>query len=91
VAVGKTRAMDVVTGESSGSSGQLLLLYPLLFREWLLCGFIAFIAYVLVGIACLQDLMWVCAANVHARCWCLVDAVTGCVQQVAGLAGSYSA
>jgi hypothetical protein len=44
VAVGKSRAMDVVTGESSGSSGQLLLLYPLLFREWQLCGCVAIIA-----------------------------------------------
>jgi hypothetical protein len=27
--------MDVVTGESSGSSGQLLLLYPMLICKWL--------------------------------------------------------
>lgn len=31
IALGKNSAMDVVSGESSGSSGQLLLLYPLLF------------------------------------------------------------
>eukprot|EP00983_Pelagomonas_calceolata_P065031 1148411-Pelagomonas_calceolata.AAC.3 len=31
IAMGKNTAMDVVTGESSGTSGQLLLLYPLLF------------------------------------------------------------
>jgi len=30
IALGKNNAMDVVSGESSGSSGQLLLLYPLL-------------------------------------------------------------
>lgn len=31
IALGKNSAMDVVAGESSGGSGQLLLLYPLLF------------------------------------------------------------
>ncbi len=31
IALGKNRAMDVVSGESSGGSGQLLFLYPLLF------------------------------------------------------------
>lgn len=31
IALGRNTAMDVVAGESSGSSGQLLLLYPLLF------------------------------------------------------------
>ena len=31
IALGKNRAMDVVSGEASGSSGQLLILYPLLF------------------------------------------------------------
>ncbi len=31
IALGKNSAMDVVSGESSGSHGQLLLLYPLLF------------------------------------------------------------
>ena len=31
IALGKNRAMDVVSGESSGGSGQLLLLYPLIF------------------------------------------------------------
>ncbi|KAL4449473.1 hypothetical protein ABPG77_007117 [Micractinium sp. CCAP 211/92] len=31
IALGKSSAMDVVGGESSGSAGQLLLLYPLLF------------------------------------------------------------
>jgi hypothetical protein len=31
IALGKNSAMDVVSGESSGSRGQLLLLYPLLF------------------------------------------------------------
>ncbi|EFN59747.1 hypothetical protein CHLNCDRAFT_59538 [Chlorella variabilis] len=31
IALGKSSAMDVVGGESSGSSGQLLLLYPMLF------------------------------------------------------------
>lgn len=30
IALGKSRAMDVVGGESSGASGQLLLLYPML-------------------------------------------------------------
>jgi len=33
IAMGKNTAMDVVTGESSGTSGQLLLLYPLLFSK----------------------------------------------------------
>eukprot|EP00882_Tetradesmus_deserticola_P033437 GHRQ01038201.1.p1 GENE.GHRQ01038201.1~~GHRQ01038201.1.p1 ORF type:complete len:172 (+),score=42.43 GHRQ01038201.1:112-627(+) len=33
IALGKNSAMDVVSGESSGSAGQLLLLYPLLFSE----------------------------------------------------------
>ena len=31
IALGKNRAMDVVSGESSGGSGQLVVLYPLLF------------------------------------------------------------
>ena len=31
IALGKNRAMDVVSGESSGGTGQLLFLYPLLF------------------------------------------------------------
>jgi hypothetical protein len=31
IALGKSSAMDVVAGETSGSSGQLLLLYPMLF------------------------------------------------------------
>lgn len=31
IALGKNSAMDVVAGESSGSQGQLLLLYPMLF------------------------------------------------------------
>lgn len=31
IALGKSSAMDVVGGESSGSTGQLLLLYPMLF------------------------------------------------------------
>lgn len=30
--------MDVVAGESSGSSGQLLLLYPMLFGESAVCA-----------------------------------------------------
>ena len=34
IALGKNNAMDVVSGESSGSSGQLLLLYPLLLGKW---------------------------------------------------------
>ena len=36
IALGKNRAMDVVSGESSGGSGQLLILYPLLFSLQLL-------------------------------------------------------
>lgn len=35
IALGKNTVMDVVAGESSGSIGQLLILYPLLFSE---CG-----------------------------------------------------
>ena len=31
IALGKNRAMDVVSGETSGGTGQLVLLYPLLF------------------------------------------------------------
>ena len=30
IAMGKNRAMDVVSGESSGSSGQLFIIYPML-------------------------------------------------------------
>ena len=30
IAMGKNRAMDVVSGESSGTSGQLLIIYPML-------------------------------------------------------------
>ena len=30
IALGKNSAMDVVSGESSGGQGQLLILYPLL-------------------------------------------------------------
>lgn len=33
IALGKNTVMDVVAGESSGSIGQLLILYPLLFSE----------------------------------------------------------
>ncbi len=33
IALGKDTAMAVVSGESSGSTGQLLLLYPMLFGE----------------------------------------------------------
>jgi len=33
IAMGKNSAMDVVSGESSGSAGQLMVLYPLLFSE----------------------------------------------------------
>ncbi len=33
IALGKSTVMDVVSGESSGSTGQLLLLYPLLFSK----------------------------------------------------------
>lgn len=40
IALGKNRAMDVVSGESSGGTGQLVLLYPLLFG---LQGFQCFI------------------------------------------------
>lgn len=36
IAMGKNSAMDVVSGESSGSTGQLMVLYPMLFREYLL-------------------------------------------------------
>jgi hypothetical protein len=35
IALGKNSAMDVVSGESSGSTGQLMVLYPLLFSECL--------------------------------------------------------
>ena len=31
IALGKNKAMDVVSGESSGGTGQLVVLYPLLF------------------------------------------------------------
>lgn len=31
IAMGKNSAMDVVSGESSGSAGQLMVLYPMLF------------------------------------------------------------
>jgi hypothetical protein len=39
IALGKNGAMDVVSGESSGSAGQLLFLYPMLFglQVWQLC------------------------------------------------------
>eukprot|EP00878_Enallax_costatus_P034180 GHUV01037849.1.p1 GENE.GHUV01037849.1~~GHUV01037849.1.p1 ORF type:complete len:273 (-),score=56.85 GHUV01037849.1:444-1262(-) len=33
IALGKNSAMDVVSGESSGSAGQLMVLYPLLFSK----------------------------------------------------------
>ena len=36
IALGKNRAMDVVSGESSGGSGQLAILYPMLFALQLL-------------------------------------------------------
>jgi hypothetical protein len=35
IAMGKNSAMDVVSGESSGSAGQLMVLYPLLFSKCL--------------------------------------------------------
>lgn len=38
IALGKNNAMDVVSGESSGSQGQLFVLYPMLFSEWLSKG-----------------------------------------------------
>lgn len=34
IAMGKNSAMDVVSGESSGSAGQLMVLYPMLFRKF---------------------------------------------------------
>lgn len=34
IALGKNTVMDVVAGESSGSIGQLFILYPLLFSEF---------------------------------------------------------
>ena len=40
IALGKNRAMDVVSGESSGERGQLLAIYPMLLG---LQGFQAFI------------------------------------------------
>jgi hypothetical protein len=46
IALGKNSAMDVVAGESSGSSGQLLLLYPMLF---ILQGWQAVIGVVVAG------------------------------------------
>jgi hypothetical protein len=49
IALGKSSAMDVVGGESSGSSGQLLLLYPMLFA----------LQGLQVGVGRLWVLMWV--------------------------------
>jgi hypothetical protein len=40
VAVGKSGAMDVVSGESSGAQGQLWVLYPLLFAFQLFQGYV---------------------------------------------------
>jgi hypothetical protein len=39
IAMGKNSAMDVVSGESSGSAGQLMVLYPLLFSKSLAASF----------------------------------------------------
>lgn len=38
IAMGKNSAMDVVSGESSGSAGQLMVLYPLLFSKFQVKG-----------------------------------------------------
>lgn len=39
IAMGKNSAMDVVSGESSGSAGQLMVLYPLLFSKSVAASF----------------------------------------------------
>jgi hypothetical protein len=70
IALGKNSAMDVVSGESSGSAGQLLLLYPLLFSEcWILgvqcnCGSSVVRRAGLVGLhACAAARLQCCAAH----------------------------
>jgi hypothetical protein len=37
IALGKNSALDVVSGEASGATGQLLVLYPMLFGGWHPC------------------------------------------------------
>ena len=50
IALGKNRAMDVVSGESSGGTGQLLFLYPLLFALQILQCWIGALSALLVQI-----------------------------------------
>lgn len=76
IALGKNSAMDVVSGESSGSRGQLLLLYPLLFGEvwsgmglWsaFVCARMCVCSRVCILGACATVCVCVCNACVHAR------------------------
>jgi cytochrome c biogenesis protein CcdA len=68
IALGKNSAMDVVSGESSGTSGQLLLLYPMLFCECLCaCVCVRGVGGGLVLGVCVS-VLWVVCVDVRAHC-----------------------
>ena len=58
IALGKNRAMDVVSGESSGGTGQLLFLYPLLFALQILQCWIGALSALLMHLFCISHEKW---------------------------------
>ena len=66
IALGKNSAMDVVSGESSGGQGQLLILYPLLFALQILEMYIGEI-FLWSGFPCPGCVLCV-AAGIIADC-----------------------
>ena len=65
IALGKNSAMDVVSGESSGGQGQLLILYPLLFALQVLEIWIGETAPSLLVIIFILFVVPVCALSMH--------------------------
>lgn len=74
IALGKNSAMDVVSGESSGGQGQLLILYPMLFA---LQGLEMYIGKLHIAVAS-QIAYWradasgTCSMDQFGRIWCFV-------------------
>ena len=67
IALGKNSAMDVVSGESSGTSGQLLLLYPLLFCALSFCCVVCVMRCARFFIVFVLLLLFVRALSHHAH------------------------
>ena len=62
IALGKNSAMDVVSGESSGGQGQLLILYPLLFALQSLEMYIGTPHNAMIGMSCVRGRLCALAA-----------------------------